>query len=94
MPTSYAAMMHPLHVKTAFYVRLPWHWLGGTLHELWKKIGSKALIANYREIMLVEHEGNPSYTSSGIPSSRPLPRFLRRVSAALVYMEVRLTFAT
>ena len=52
-------MMHPLHAKVAFYVRLPWHWLGVTLHELWKKIVSKAHIANYREIMLVEHEGEP-----------------------------------
>lgn len=29
------------------------------MHELWKKIGTKAGIVNYRDITLVEHEGKP-----------------------------------
>ena len=59
LPRVYATLHHPLHTKVALCIRLPLHWLGGVLHELWKKIGTKADIVNYRDITLVEHEGKP-----------------------------------
>ena len=64
---AYAALRHPLHTKAAMFIRLPWHWLGGALQELWKKVGAKVDVKNYRDITLVEHE------------ARPLSQFIRSV---------------
>ena len=57
LPRTIAAMVHPLHVKAAIFIRLPVHWLGGCIQELWKGKGSRSLIAQYRDITLADLDG-------------------------------------
>ena len=55
-PRTMAHLAHPLHVQAAMQIRLPLQWLGGCLVELWKKIGSRAFITNFRDITLSDGE--------------------------------------
>ena len=52
-----ATVTHPLHVKASMYLRLPFHWLGGCLQELYKGRGTRASILSYREVTLAYDEG-------------------------------------
>ena len=52
-----AAVLHPLHVKTAMYLRNPVQFLGNVLHELWKGSGAQSNVDTYRDISLADGDG-------------------------------------
>ena len=57
VPRSYAAALHPLHVKTSMYMRNPVQFLSNVLHELWKGSGAQSNVEMYRDISLVDGDG-------------------------------------
>lgn len=57
VPQTLARLAHPLHAKSALNKRLPVQFLGGTLQELWKRIGDQYIIANFRDSTLSDGDG-------------------------------------
>ena len=57
LPRTTAKNALPLFAKTSMSLRYPVQFLGVNFMELWKKSGSKSLLANYREIALADFDG-------------------------------------